>query len=314
MRSQEEIWEGLVSDYMRKIECALARSDHPRKDEVLQDVRDHLEQRFTELKPDQRTPRRLKGLIEEMGGPEEYVELLAPDQPARFWRLNLARHRWLAPLALGVVIASLVTCFVLTPLKTLVGLNILLYLGIAIALVVKYRRTRDNGLIWLGVALLIWPLAATPLVYGERHLFDRIIAGEKIGLYPFSLVGEGQITAGNLAVMLGLFHRLTRWGLVLVAFIKLYGGSATVASAGGRERRYGGVALGVSLGGLVVAFAIGMIASVLGYQSGMPAYLVFAGCQAAAFVLGLISWKEPFGKASCITSALLAVGSIAFVS
>ena len=78
--------------------------------------------------------------------------------------------------------------------------------------------------------------------------------------------------------------------------------------------RSGAIALALSLGGPVVAVAIGMLARALGTQAHMPAYFVFLGFQVAAFVLGRASKGDRFGKAACITSAVLAIGSILFLS
>ena len=76
----------------------------------------------------------------------------------------------------------------------------------------------------------------------------------------------------------------------------------------------GVIALALSLGGLVLAVAIGALASALDYRGHTPAYLVFLGFQVAAFVLGRASKGDRFGKTACIASAVLAVGSILFLS
>ncbi len=42
-------------------------------------------------------------------------------------------------------------------------------------------------------------------------------------------------------------------------------------------------------------------------------YLFFLACQIVAFVLGIQHWKDGFGKAAVITSALVTVGSLLFL-
>lgn len=65
------------------------------------------------------------------------------------------------------------------------------------------------------------------------------------------------------------------------------------------RKGYGALALGLSLGGLVLAVLIGMVAGLLGHNAdAMPAYLVFLGFQVAAFVLGIVSRQEALGKAA----------------
>ncbi len=44
MENEWRRWESSKSDYLKAVERELARTDHPRKDEVLADVRNHLEE------------------------------------------------------------------------------------------------------------------------------------------------------------------------------------------------------------------------------------------------------------------------------
>ncbi|MCP4640526.1 MAG: hypothetical protein GY851_08840 [bacterium] len=74
--------------------------------------------------------------------------------------------------------------------------------------------------------------------------------------------------------------------------------------------KFGAYALGLSLGGLVLAVLIGVGARLFGYQVDVPAYLLFLGCQIGAFVLGMGSRREALGKAASIMSAVLALTSM----
>ncbi len=76
------------------------------------------------------------------------------------------------------------------------------------------------------------------------------------------------------------------------------------------RKSYGALALGLSLGGLVLAVLIGMLARFLGHNADMPAYLVFLGFQIGAFVLGIVSRREILGKTAYITSAVFAAASL----
>jgi len=76
------------------------------------------------------------------------------------------------------------------------------------------------------------------------------------------------------------------------------------------ESKFGKLALALSLGGVILAVAIGVLARLAGYRADMPAYLVFLAFQVAAMVLGLIAWRTPLGKAAAITSVVLAVSSL----
>jgi hypothetical protein len=107
------------------------------------------------------------------------------------------------------------------PLPSLVpSFSIVLYLALAVVLIRKYVRTRDIGFVWLGVAILVWPLASALLGQGERVLIDRVLQGRP-AFYPFSLVERGQMTVGELVFLTGAVQQLIRLGLLLVAVLYL---------------------------------------------------------------------------------------------
>ncbi|MBT4814299.1 MAG: hypothetical protein HON70_01295, partial [Lentisphaerae bacterium] len=84
----------------------------------------------------------------------------------------------------------------------LIVLNCLVVIGIAGILLTKYRSLRDPGLLWLGVALVLWPLVSWVLGSGERLLMDRLAAGKSVGIYPFCLVAQGRLTLVSLTAIL----------------------------------------------------------------------------------------------------------------
>jgi hypothetical protein len=74
------------------------------------------------------------------------------------------------------------------------------------------------------------------------------------------------------------------------------------------------LAFAVGLGGLLSALLIGVAASLLQRDWRGPAFLLFAGAQVAAIVLGLLSRHAPLGKAAAITSSVLLVASLLTVA
>lgn len=106
------------------------------------------------------------------------------------------------------------------PLLTVAG--IVLYLAIIAALVHKYRRTRDQGFLWLGVPLVILPLLGVPLSYWLRFAMDRLASGGRVGFFPFALVEQGTISLGSLLVLLELVRQLIWSGLMLTAILMLH--------------------------------------------------------------------------------------------
>ncbi|HOK66712.1 MAG TPA: hypothetical protein PK054_09880 [Anaerohalosphaeraceae bacterium] len=76
MNDTEKRWRQMRDEYLQQIEAELTSIQHPRKKELLADIREHLERRYEELDPSQRTDSRLQEILEEMGPAEEYAELL----------------------------------------------------------------------------------------------------------------------------------------------------------------------------------------------------------------------------------------------
>jgi hypothetical protein len=76
MTSESKKWDRLKAGYLRKVEEALSSVKHPRRGEVLEDVRLHLERRFEELGPEEQTRENFQDIIAQMGPAADYAELL----------------------------------------------------------------------------------------------------------------------------------------------------------------------------------------------------------------------------------------------
>ncbi len=73
------------------------------------------------------------------------------------------------------------------------------------------------------------------------------------------------------------------------------------------------IALGLCLGGVVLAVAVAMAGRLLGHNFTMMAYGIFLAFQIAALVLGIVTRSRPLGKTAAITSSVLLVGSLLFI-
>lgn len=109
-------------------------------------------------------------------------------------------------------------------LEVLTVLHCLVVIGIAWVLRRRWRSTRDPGLLWLGVALVLWPLASGVLGFGERLLMDRLVAGKPVGIHPFGLVAQGRLTLVDLTAILSCLHHLAGGVLVLIGVAHLHTG------------------------------------------------------------------------------------------
>jgi hypothetical protein len=105
-------------------------------------------------------------------------------------------------------------------MNVLLALALGLHVAIAAILVRQYLRTRDAGLVWLGVAVVVWPLASRLLEAGERVSIDRAIRHQFV-IYPFSLIGSGQVGIGSLVTSFAVFQQLIGLCLLLVAVLYL---------------------------------------------------------------------------------------------
>jgi hypothetical protein len=105
-------------------------------------------------------------------------------------------------------------------LSIFLALALILQIAIAAILVRQYLRTRDIGWIWLGVAVVIWPVVSRLLATGEKVFIDRIARHEPV-FHPSTLVAHGQITMGQLLESFVIFHQLMGACLLLVAVLYL---------------------------------------------------------------------------------------------
>src|SRR5260370_2555119 len=108
------------------------------------------------------------------------------------------------------------------PVPMLSTAALVLTLTIAMILVRQYLRTRNIGFVWLGAAVVIWPLISRLLALGERSLIDRIrFRHQLVGFYPFTLVENGQMTFGSLILSLDLIQQVIGVGRLLIAVLYL---------------------------------------------------------------------------------------------
>lgn len=85
----EQQWQDVKEGYLRQIEKSLAKTDHPRRAEILSDVKEHLERKYAELPPAERNWEYYQRIITEMGPPEDYAELLTEERTAERSRFGI---------------------------------------------------------------------------------------------------------------------------------------------------------------------------------------------------------------------------------
>ena len=106
--------------------------------------------------------------------------------------------------------------------------TIVLYLTVAVLLIRKHRGTGDAGLLWLGLPLVVLPLLSLPLAFWLQAGVDRLIQGQHVNRFPFTLVEQGRLTMGSLLTGLNVLQHVV-WGMLSLA--------AVLALHVGRDRR-----------------------------------------------------------------------------
>jgi hypothetical protein len=107
MSPENKTWESVKQNYLEQVEAALKTAYHSRTQEILDDVKSHIEQKFTDLAPDDRTWENFQKIIIDMGPASDYAELLEKDNN-RHSATNAADRRFVF-FGLGILAIIAVT-------------------------------------------------------------------------------------------------------------------------------------------------------------------------------------------------------------
>ncbi|MFH1616740.1 MAG: hypothetical protein ABIG61_16870, partial [Planctomycetota bacterium] len=112
--SNKETWETIKAEYLQKVTKALASARRRRRDEIIENVTSHLDEKFTSLVPDQQTWENMQKIIIEMGPPSDYAELLGEDVTGEIRKTKIP-YILLAALLLTILIAAVLLAVFLKP-------------------------------------------------------------------------------------------------------------------------------------------------------------------------------------------------------
>lgn len=96
----------------------------------------------------------------------------------------------------------------------LISLAVVSYLALGAGLTIKYLRTRDQGFIWLGLAVVVWPLVTGRL---DHALIHHVVTGQ---LVKATFLGE-PLSIGSLVTAIYSIQDLIKVGLLLIAIFWL---------------------------------------------------------------------------------------------
>lgn len=105
---------------------------------------------------------------------------------------------------------------------------LLVELALIVALIWKYRQTRDAGFIWLGVAVAIWPVLSYLLDRGEALMIGGTFSQQSVGFYPLTAIERGQLPIGRFLLTFHLLQKLIGATLSLVAVLHFYRTKTTI--------------------------------------------------------------------------------------
>ena len=108
MKITNGTWESVKAGYLEQVEKALASVGHREKKQVLEDVKNHLDQRFNELGPDEQTWENFQQIITEMGPASDYAELLETDTLVPRQSTELRYFWWIGVITIVIASAILV--------------------------------------------------------------------------------------------------------------------------------------------------------------------------------------------------------------
>jgi len=120
--SQEKEWLGLKEQYLKQIEDVLVEPGQTNVDDIINDVRSHLDRRFAELQPHQRTWENFQKIITEMGPPSDYAELAGQGQKTASKNVS-ARYVAVLAVILAVLTGAMFLLPVLLPQGSVPGVT-----------------------------------------------------------------------------------------------------------------------------------------------------------------------------------------------
>jgi len=77
------LWQDMKEGYLCQVEAALIMTDKTARQNILNDVEEHLDRRYAELSPERKNRERFEAIIADMGPAEDYAELLTSKAVSR---------------------------------------------------------------------------------------------------------------------------------------------------------------------------------------------------------------------------------------
>jgi hypothetical protein len=272
----------------------------------------------------------------EFGEPQPAASEVGPVLPARFSRTAIAGAVW-APL----FFIAFTTIFMARRVKiepdsqppgpawwqyvlmlTLLAAGLVAPFGTTVLGIISIAQIRQSARRLYGMALAVFDALLFPLFALDVSIYW--LWSKVLTEAPPS--APANATALLTSIRSVPFMTLLTCAIVDAIVILLVWNAATRSlvegqagpeeSAADQEKRtlLAKIALGLCLGGILLAGLVAGTARALGHDPEQPAYVLFLACQIAAFVLGVMSWRDPLGKAGAVIAAIVALVSLLLVA
>jgi hypothetical protein len=76
MMNTDKLWQDMKEDYLCRVEAALMMTDKAARQNILNDVDEHLDRRYAELTPERKNREQFEAIIIDMGPAQDYADLL----------------------------------------------------------------------------------------------------------------------------------------------------------------------------------------------------------------------------------------------
>lgn len=114
-----------------------------------------------------------------------------------------------------------------------------LYTGICAVLIVSYRKSRNQGFLWLLLALVLWPAIDSLSEALRQHYTDMVFAGVRPRLFPFTRMGSvlggwrpWELPPGEFRIVFDTVKAVIGAALLLLALVMVLKGLPKNAAAG----------------------------------------------------------------------------------
>lgn len=117
MTHPEEQWQQISNEYLAKVQTVLAGAAQDEKQQILDDIKVHLEERYHELTDDEKTWENFQHIITDLGPVEDYANLLEEKSSLIETKKNRSIVFWISGIIILLILISFIPTLSISFLK-----------------------------------------------------------------------------------------------------------------------------------------------------------------------------------------------------